>query len=126
MSKTMCILVVDDFATMRKIIKNILNQLEYKNIVDAEDGTAALDILNKRPVDFIISDWNMPKMTGIDFLRAVRGDKKFAHLPFIMVTAEGLQENIIEAVQAGVSQYVVKPFSPATLEEKINKCLGAG
>lgn len=126
MSKTMCILVVDDFSTMRKIIKNILKQLEYENIVEADDGTTALEMLKKRPVDFIISDWNMPKMNGIDFLRAVRGNEKFAHLPFIMVTAEGLQENVIEAVQAGVSQYIVKPFTPGTLEEKINKCLGAG
>jgi two-component system chemotaxis response regulator CheY len=120
-SKNMRILVVDDFSTMRRIIKNILKQLEFTNIVDADDGTTAWEILNKDKIDFIIADWNMPKMTGLELLKKVRNSEEFADLPFLMVTAEGQQENIIEAVQAGVSNYIVKPFTPETIEQKINK-----
>lgn len=122
--KNMRVLVVDDFSTMRRIIKNILRQLGINNIVEADDGTTAWETLNKDRIDFIISDWNMPKMTGIELLRKVRASEEFADLPFLMVTAEGLQENIIEAVQAKVSNYIVKPFTPETLGQKIDKIFG--
>lgn len=122
--KNMRVLVVDDFSTMRRIIKNILRQLGFSNIVEADDGTTAWETLNKDRIDFIISDWNMPKMTGIDLLRKVRASDEFADLPFLMLTAEGLQENIIEAVQAKVSNYIVKPFTPETLGQKIDKIFG--
>jgi two-component system chemotaxis response regulator CheY len=114
----MRVLIVDDFSTMRRIIKNILRQLGFTNIIEADDGSAAWEILNKDQVDFIISDWNMPQMTGIELLRA---SEEFADLPFLMVTAEAQQENIIEAVQAKVSNYIVKPFTAETLGQKINK-----
>lgn len=122
--KNMRVLVVDDFSTMRRIIKNILRQLGFSNIVEADDGTTAWETLNKDRIDFIIADWNMPKMTGIDLLRKVRASDEFADLPFLMVTAEGLQENIIEAVQAKVSNYIVKPFTPEILGQKIDKIFG--
>lgn len=118
---SMRVLVVDDFSTMRRIIKNILKQLGFNNIVEADDGTAAWEILNKDQIDFIISDWNMPQMTGIELLRKVRASEEFTDLPFLMVTAEAQQENIIEAVQAKVSNYIVKPFTAETLGEKITK-----
>ncbi len=117
----MKVLVVDDFATMRRIIKNILLQLGFKNIIEADDGTTAWDILNKEQVDLIISDWNMPKMPGIELLKKVRADDRFKDLPFLMVTAEAQKENIVEAVKHRVSQYIVKPFTPETLQEKLNK-----
>lgn len=117
----MRVLIVDDFSTMRRIIKNILRQLGFNNIVEADDGTAAWDILSKDQIDFIISDWNMPQMTGIELLRKVRASEEFGDLPFLMVTAEAQQENIIEAVQAKVSNYIVKPFTAETLGQKINK-----
>ena len=119
----MKVLVVDDFATMRRIVKNILKQLGYSNIVEADDGTTALEILEKEKVDMIISDWNMPKMTGLDLLKNVRGNAEMADTPFIMVTAEAQQDNIILAVKAKVSQYIVKPFTAETLGEKIDKIL---
>lgn len=122
-SSTMKVLVVDDFATMRRIIKNILGQLGYKNIIEADDGTTALDIIKQEKIDLIISDWNMPKMTGLDLLKNVRGNPDTATTPFIMVTAEAQQDNIILAVKAKVSQYIVKPFTADTLGEKINKVL---
>lgn len=118
---SMRILVVDDFSTMRKIVKNILRQLGFTNIVEADDGTTAWDVLNKDNIDFIVSDWNMPKMSGIELLRKVRDSEEYADLPFLMVTAEAQQENIIEAVQAKVSNYIVKPFTPETLSQKIEK-----
>ena len=117
----MRVLIVDDFSTMRRIIKNILRQLGFANIIEADDGSAAWEILNKDQVDFIISDWNMPQMTGIELLRKVRASEEFADLPFLMVTAEAQQENIIEAVQAKVSNYIVKPFTAETLGQKIDK-----
>ena len=117
----MRVLVVDDFSTMRRIIKNILRQLGFTNVVEADDGTTAWDVLNKDKIEFIISDWNMPQMTGIELLRKVRSSEEFADLPFLMVTAEAKKENIIAAAQAGASGYVVKPFTAATLEEKLNK-----
>jgi two-component system chemotaxis response regulator CheY len=106
---------------MRRIIKNILRQLGFNNVVEADDGTTAWDVLNKDKIDFIISDWNMPQMTGIDLLRKVRSSEEFADLPFLMVTAEAQQENIIEAVQAKVSNYIVKPFTAETMKQKIDK-----
>jgi len=121
LNKNMRILVVDDFSTMRRIVKNILKQLEFTNVVDADDGTTAWEVLNKDKIDFVVSDWNMPKMTGLELLKKVRNSEEFADVPFLMVTAEGQQENIIEAVQAGVSNYIVKPFTPETFEQKIKK-----
>ena len=119
---SMKVLVVDDFATMRRIIKNILRQIGFTNIVEADDGTTAWETLNKDDsIEFIVSDWNMPQMAGIELLRKVRASEEFADLPFLMVTAEAQQENIIEAVQAKVSNYIVKPFTPDTLGQKINK-----
>ncbi len=118
------ILVVDDFATMRKIIKNILTQLGFKNIVEADDGTTALEVLKKQKVDLIISDWNMPKMSGIELLKAVRGDENLKDIKFIMVTAEAQKDNVVEAIKHGVNQYVVKPFTPETLKEKLEKVFG--
>ncbi len=119
--KNMRILVVDDFSTMRKIIKNILRQLGFNNVTEADDGTTAWETLNRDNIDFIISDWNMPQMTGIELLRKVRSSEEYAGTPFLMVTAEAQQENIIEAVQAKVSNYIVKPFTPETLGQKIDK-----
>ena len=119
--KGMRVLVVDDFSTMRKIIKNILRQLGFTNIVEADDGSTAWETLNKDNIEFIVSDWNMPIMTGIELLRKVRGSEEYADLPFLMVTAEAQQENIIEAVQAKVSNYIVKPFTPETMGQKIDK-----
>jgi len=121
----MKILVVDDQATMRKIIKNILGQLGFKNIIEADDGTTAWEILQKEPVDLIISDWNMPKMSGLELLKKVRGDDKLKDTPFLMVTAEAQKEYIIEAAKYRVSQYIVKPFTPETLKEKLEKIFGA-
>lgn len=119
--KNMRVLVVDDFSTMRRIVKNILRQLGFNNIVEADDGSTAWEILNKDKIDFIVSDWNMPELPGIDLLRKVRASEEFKDIPFLMVTAEGLQENIIEAVQAKVSNYIVKPFTAETLGQKIDK-----
>ena len=120
----MKVLVVDDFATMRRIVKNILTQLGFKNIIEADDGTTALDVLKSEKINLIISDWNMPKMTGLDLLKAVRADASMAETPFIMVTAEAQQDNIILAVKAKVSQYIVKPFTAETLSEKLEKIFG--
>lgn len=122
--KDMKILIVDDFATMRRILKNILGQLGLNNILEADDGTTALSVLEQERVDFIISDWNMPKMSGIDLLRHVRATEEFKDIPFLMVTAEAQQEHIIEAVKAKVSNYIIKPFTPDTLNEKIVKIFG--
>jgi two-component system, chemotaxis family, chemotaxis protein CheY len=113
------ILVVDDYSTMRGIIKALFRELGFKNFVDAEDGREALMLLKKQPVDLIVSDWNMPNMMGIDLLRAVRQDKQLQKIPFLMVTAESKRENVIVAVQAGVSDYVVKPFTPDVLRGKL-------
>lgn len=120
----MKVLVVDDFATMRRIVKNILTQLGFKNIVEADDGATAVDLLKNEKVDLIISDWNMPKMTGLELLQHVRADASMADVPFVMVTAEAQQDNIILAVKAKVSQYIVKPFTAETLGEKLEKVFG--
>ena len=117
----MKILVVDDFSTMRRIIKNLLRDLGFTNAQEADDGTTALPMLQKGNFDFLVTDWNMPGMQGIDLLKAIRADEKLRHLPVLMVTAESKREQIVEAAQAGVNGYVVKPFTAATLEEKINK-----
>lgn len=118
----MKILVVDDFPTMRRIVKTLMRQNGYTNFVEAEDGQQGLQMLETMPdIEFIVSDWNMPNMTGLEFLKAVRANPKFKHLPFLMVTAEAEKENIIEAVKNGVSNYVVKPFTGATLQEKLAK-----
>jgi two-component system chemotaxis response regulator CheY len=116
------ILVVDDFPTMRKIVKQVLRQLGYNNVVEAEDGDMALSVLRQnKDVQFIISDWNMPNKTGIEFLKSVRADASFKTLPFLMVTAEADKENIVEAIKSGVSSYIVKPFNASTLKDKIEK-----
>jgi len=121
LDKNMKILVVDDFSTMRRIVKNLLSDLRFKNIDEADDGNTALPKLKSGNFDFLVTDWNMPGMTGIDLLKAVRADPSLASLPVLMVTAESKREQIIEAAQAGVNGYVVKPFTAGTLEEKINK-----
>ena len=120
----MKVLVVDDFSTMRKIVKNNLKGMGFNNIIEAENGQKALEELKKESVGLIISDWNMPVMTGIELLKAVRGDAGLKSIPFIMVTAEGQKDNVMEAAKAGVSNYVVKPFTPDTFNEKLQKVLG--
>ena len=117
----MKILIVDDFSTMRRLIKNLLRDLGFTNTVEADDGLTAIPILNSGSVDFLVTDWNMPGMTGIDLLRHVRADEKLRSLPVLMVTAEAKREQIIEAAQAGVNGYVVKPFTAVALKEKIEK-----
>jgi two-component system chemotaxis response regulator CheY len=118
-------LVVDDFSTMRRIVRNLLKELGFTNVDEAEDGVAALQKLKGEKFDFVVSDWNMPNMTGIDLLKAIRADAALKHLPVLMVTAEAKKENIIEAAKAGASGYVVKPFTAATLDEKLNKIFKA-
>lgn len=118
------ILIVDDFATMRRILKNILKQLGFTNVTEADDGTTALDLLKSNSFDLIISDWNMPKMTGLDLLKTVRATPEYKDIPFLMVTAEAQKQNVIDAVQAGVSNYVVKPFTADQISEKLTKILG--
>jgi two-component system chemotaxis response regulator CheY len=123
MDTSIKILIVDDFATMRRILKNILKQLGFKNLVEADDGTTAWELLENQTVDLIISDWNMPKMTGLELLKKVRADSRYAKTPFLMVTAEAQKQNVIEAVQAGVSNYVVKPFTAEAISDKLEKVL---
>jgi len=117
----MKILIVDDFSTMRRIIKNLLRELGFNNTIEADDGQTALPKLRTGGIDFLITDWNMPGMSGIDLLRTIRADNNLKSLPVLMVTAEAKREQIVEAAQAGVNGYVIKPFTAATLEEKINK-----
>ncbi|HET8597158.1 MAG TPA: chemotaxis response regulator CheY [Castellaniella sp.] len=119
--KTLKILVVDDFPTMRRIIKNLLKDLGYENVDEAEDGAQGLEKLRNGGFEFVVSDWNMPNMDGLTMLQNIRADPDLANLPVLMVTAEAKKENIIAAAQAGASGYVVKPFTAATLEEKLNK-----
>ncbi|MBA3008833.1 MAG: response regulator [Proteobacteria bacterium] len=123
MDTSIKVLIVDDFATMRRILKNILKQLGFKNLVEADDGTTAWEILENQAIDLIISDWNMPKMTGLELLKKVRADSRYARKPFLMVTAEAQKQNVIEAVQAGVSNYVVKPFTAEAISDKLAKIL---
>jgi two-component system chemotaxis response regulator CheY len=115
----MKVLVVDDFATMRKIVRNILKQIGFENIMEAEDGSAALRMIKSEPVGLVVTDWNMPNMTGLDLLKAIRKDPQIANLPVLMVTAEGLKDNVMDAVKAGVNNYVVKPFTAEVLQEKL-------
>ncbi|CAD5358427.1 chemotaxis regulator transmitting signal to flagellar motor component [Enterobacter cancerogenus] len=114
-------LVVDDFATMRRIVRNLLKDLGFNNVEEAEDGNDALNKLRESTFDFVISDWNMPNMDGLELLTAIRQDSELSAMPVLMVTAEAKKENIIAAAQSGASGYVVKPFTAATLEEKLNK-----
>jgi two-component system chemotaxis response regulator CheY len=125
-SKDMKFLVVDDFSTMRRIVKNLLHDLGYPNVTEADDGKTALPMLQGGGFDFLISDWNMPGMSGLDLIKAVRSDAKLAKMPVLMLTAEAKREQIIEAAQAGVNGYVIKPFTAETLKEKLDKILGAG
>ena len=119
--KSIKVLVVDDFATMRRIVKGVLKQLGFNDIIEAGDGDAALDTLEKENVGLIVSDWNMPNMSGLDLLKAVRKNNELKSIPFLMVTAEGQKENVVQAVQAGVSNYIVKPFTPETFGSKLEK-----
>ncbi len=121
MDLNMNVLIVDDFATMRRILKNIMKQIGFSNITEAENGKNALKLLKSDPIDLVLCDWNMPEMAGIDLLNAVRGDDQLKAMPFVMVTAEAQKENILEAVKAGVSSYIVKPFTADTVEEKLKK-----
>jgi two-component system, chemotaxis family, chemotaxis protein CheY len=118
-------LVVDDFSTMRRIIKNLLHDLGYASVTEADDGTSALPLLKAGNFDFLITDWNMPGMPGLELLKLVRADARLGKLPVLMLTAEAKREQIVEAAQAGVSGYVIKPFTAATLKEKIDKILAA-
>jgi two-component system, chemotaxis family, chemotaxis protein CheY len=119
-------LVVDDFSTMRRIVKNLLQELGYANIEEADDGATALPMLQAGDFDFLITDWNMPTMPGLALLKAVRADPKLAKIPVLMVTAEAKREQIVEAAQAGVSGYIIKPFTAQTLSEKLGKILNKG
>jgi two-component system chemotaxis response regulator CheY len=121
LDKDMKILIVDDFSTMRRIIKNLLRDLGFTNTAEADDGSTALPLLRNGNFDFLITDWNMPEMSGIDLLKAVRADDRLKDMPILMVTAEAKREQIVEAAQAGVNGYVVKPFTAAVLKEKIEK-----
>ncbi len=121
MNKDMKILIVDDFSTMRRIIKNLLRDLGFNNTSEADDGNTALPMLQNGSFDFLVTDWNMPGMTGIDLLRAVRADENLSHMPVLMVTAEQKREQIVEAAQAGVNGYIIKPFTAQTLKEKLDK-----
>ena len=120
-NKNLKILVVDDFPTMRRIIRNLLKDLGYENVDEAEDGVMGLEKLRNGSFDFVVSDWNMPNLDGLEMLKQIRADANLSSLPVLMVTAEAKKENIIAAAQAGASGYVVKPFTAATLEEKLNK-----
>jgi two-component system chemotaxis response regulator CheY len=121
MNQDMKILVVDDFSTMRRIIRNLLRDLGFNNTQEADDGATALPMLQKEKFDFLITDWNMPGMQGIDLLKAVRADENLKSLPVLMVTAEAKKDQIVEAAQSGVNGYVVKPFTAETLKEKMDK-----
>jgi len=122
---SMRILLVDDMATMRRIIGTILSQLGFKNVDEAEDGEVALQKLKEGNYDFVITDWNMPNMTGLELVQAIRSDEKLKGLPVLMVTAEAKKENVIAAIKAGVNNYIVKPFTPETLKKKIDDIFSA-
>lgn len=117
----MKVLVVDDFSTMRRIVKNLLRDLGFTNISEADDGSTALPMLQGGDFDFVVTDWNMPGMQGIDLLKAIRADENLAHLPVLLITAEAKKEQIVMAAQAGVNGYIVKPFTAATLKTKLDK-----
>lgn len=120
----MKVLVVDDFATMRRIVRNILKQLGFTNIVEADDGTTALEIMKTDKIDLVLCDWNMPKVSGLDLLKQMKADSDLKNIPFLMITAEAQKQNIIEAVKTGVSNYIVKPFTADTIAEKLKKVFG--
>ncbi len=124
-NKEMSILVVDDMATMRRIIKNLLSQLGFKNTAEAEDGAVGLQKLKKGDFDFVITDWNMPNMTGLQLIEAIRAEPSLKHLPILMITAEAKKENVIAAIKAGANNYIVKPFPAEVLQEKITKIFAA-
>ncbi|WP_082627176.1 chemotaxis response regulator CheY [Colwellia sp. TT2012] len=121
MDKNMKVLVVDDFSTMRRIVKNLLRDLGFTNIQEADDGNTALPMLQGGNFDFVVTDWNMPGMQGIDLLKAIRADASLSHIPVLLITAEAKKEQIVMAAQAGVNGYIVKPFTAATLKTKIEK-----
>ncbi len=121
LNKNIKILIVDDFSTMRRIVKNLLRDLGFNNTHEADDGLTALPMLKKGDFDFVVTDWNMPGMQGIDLLKHIRVDEQLKHLPVLMITAEAKREQIIEAAQAGVNGYIVKPFTAATLKTKLDK-----
>jgi two-component system chemotaxis response regulator CheY len=123
MNRNLKFLIVDDYSTMRRVVKNQLHELGYANVAEADDGSTALPQLQAGDVDFLITDWNMPGMHGLDLLKAVREHEKLAHLPVLMLTAEARREQIVTAVQAGVDGYVIKPFTAVTLKDKIEKIL---
>ena len=120
MDLKMKVLIVDDFATMRRIVRNVLRQIGFTNMVEADNGKNALKILKKENIDLILCDWNMPEMPGIDLLKTLRSENELKSIPFVMVTAEAQKDNIIEAVKAGVNSYIVKPFTAETVSEKLN------
>ena len=121
MDLNMKVLVVDDFATMRRILENVLKEIGFAKIVGADDGSTALAVLKRDKVDLIVSDWNMPEVTGLELLKAVRSDESMKDIPFLMVTAEGLKDSVVQTVQAGVSDYIIKPFTADTVKEKLEK-----
>ena len=121
MDKNMNILIVDDFSTMRRIVKNALHDLGYTNMTEADDGATALPMLKAGDFEFVVTDWNMPGMTGLELLKKIRADTRLSTLKVLMVTAEAQRDQIIEAAQAGVNGYIIKPFTAATLQEKLNK-----
>lgn len=125
MSKNLKFLVVDDYSTMRRIVKNLLHDLGYSNVAEADDGRSALPMLQKGGYDFVVTDWNMPGMPGLDLLKAIRADDSLKEIPVLMVTAEAKRDQIVAAAQAGVSGYVIKPFSAETLKKKLDKILGS-
>ncbi len=124
MDLNMKVLVVDDFATMRRILRNILKQIGFINISEADDGKSALNVLKKEKFDLILCDWNMPEMSGLELLNKVKSDDELKNIPFVMVTAEAQKDNIVKAVKAGVNSYVVKPFTAETISEKLQKVFG--
>jgi two-component system chemotaxis response regulator CheY len=119
----MKVLAVDDFPTMRRIVKTLLRQLGYNNVAEAEDGQVALAKLKQEKFDLVLLDWNMPRMTGLELLKAIRADYNLQNTPVVMITAEGRKEDVLEAAKAGVNNFIVKPFTAETLEEKLNKVL---
>lgn len=121
--ENMKVLIVDDFASMRRIVKNTLKQIGFKNILEADDGTTALTMLKEQKIDLVLADWNMPKMSGLELLKTVKKDDTLKTIPVLMVTAEAQKENVIEAIQAGVSNYIVKPFTPDSMKQKLEKTL---
>ncbi len=122
---SMTVLIVDDYGTMRRILKNIFKKLGYTQLVEADSGATALEQLKKQKIDMIISDWNMPKMSGLEFLKIIRSSQEYKEIPFIMVTAEAQKKNVIEAVRAGVSDYIVKPFTEEQITKKLEKIFEA-